>query len=103
MEIEKYKTFSTPGKDVDNLLQWKVHEAVHLLLTRNLMTVKRGKIAVSKVKEFKKFNNIEKVRKDCTLEVKTLGIPVQVSAGFDEDEEILELNDTYSFSDDMEI
>ena len=57
------------------------------------MTVKRGRLAVSKLKEFKKFNNIEKVRKDCTFEVKTLGIPVQVSAGFDEDEEILEVYD----------
>jgi hypothetical protein len=142
MEIEKYETFSTPGKDVDILLWWKVHEAVLPLLSKlarrvlaipsssakservfsvggNLVTVKRGRLAASKVEdlivikenlekvnEFKKFNNIEKAGGDCTLEVKTVEIPVQVSAIFDEDEEMLEVYDHYdtdSSSDEMEI
>ena len=142
MEIEKYETFSTPGKDVDILLWWKVHEAVLPLLSKlarrvlaipsssakservfsvggNLVTAKRGRLAASKVEdlivikenlekvnEFKKFNNIEKAGGDCTLEVKTVEIPVQVSAIFDEDEEMLEVYDHYdtdSSSDEMEI
>ena len=85
----------------------------------NLVTAKRGRLAASKVEdlivikenlekvnEFKKFNNIEKAGGDCTLEVKTVEIPVQVSAIFDEDEEMLEVYDHYdtdSSSDEMEI
>ena len=34
MEIENYETFSVPGKDVEILLWWKVHEAVLPLLSK---------------------------------------------------------------------
>jgi hypothetical protein len=84
MEIEKYETFSTPGKDVDILLWRKVHEAVLPLLSK-LVTVKRERLAASKVEylivikenlekvnKFKKFNNIEKAGGDCTLKVQFL-------------------------------
>jgi hypothetical protein len=49
----------------------------------------------------KKFNKIDKVGKD--FYVKTLEIPVQLSASFDEDEEIQEVYDRDSSSDKMEI
>ena len=73
----------------------------------NLVTVKRVRLGASKVedlivikenlgkvKEFKKFNNIENAGQDCTLEVKTVEIPVQMSTSFDEDGEIVVYDNT---------